>query len=921
MPGDRGESSSRETPARKRSGADLRLRSLAGFAVIVAAAVAAFPVAAYDVVGYTAAANNRFSSGFPTAPVTNTSGSFVGLAYSWLGVGWATSDPTKGFGFLTPKHYLVAKHYGGAATINLLAAGGQVITGTEASVTDTGYGFTNGGTQPADIAIGELTASLPAAYGLPRYGVFDANTSSTTNSSYAGQPLMVYGRGPDGTQSPRMGPATVGGAYAWNVSGSSSYIGSTVATGTLQVGDSGSPTFITWTNPNGAAEITIIGNNAATDFTSVNIYNFLGAAAVMNAVDALTTPDGYALKIVGTPSNTWVGSSSTSIGNRGAWGLSPPTPVPSDKYVLFSGTSAGNSRAVSVDTNANLRGLYFKSTGSGTLGFTFSGTSTLTIGRGGVTNYDSSPQTILSAITLGASQYWNVGSGGVTAAAVNTGTAGYLLEIDGSGTARFTGTISGAGGLALTGQRLELTGSNSYTGGTWVHNGTLSAAAGSLASTGTIAVEAGVLSAVNYNPSAPLTVSASGSAVISGTGLSLSAVSNANPSSSAVNFSAASGTITLASLAGVGATRFGSHAAITGGVSAGSVTVVQGLTAAISGGTVSAGSLTSGTVSGGVTAVVGSAAITRVSGGVTTIGGAATIGTLASGTIALSGSGSTISSLAGGRLAIDGGMVSVASGTFGGTITGTGGILVKAGGGVLSLTSSNGFAGSTSVQGGRLSLAHATALGASSVSVLPGGTLAVAPYLDTTVGGLDPNAGGLVDVGTGGMTVTAGLSTPSLISALLAGRNDGLWNGTSGITSSAVAADVAVGQERAIGWLDNGDGSVFFAYAAPGDTNLDGLVDVLDGANFEAAGKYDTNLPASWFQGDFNYDGIVDVLDAAFFVTTGLFNQGYYNQPPLAFGTGLGGLTAPVVAVPEPTGLAAAGLAGIMVLAAVRRRR
>jgi len=61
------------------------------------------------------------------------------------------------------------------------------------------------------------------------------------------------------------------------------------------------------------------------------------------------------------------------------------------------------------------------------------------------------------------------------------------------------------------------------------------------------------------------------------------------------------------------------------------------------------------------------------------------------------------------------------------------------------------------------------------------------------------------------------------------------------------------------------------------------------------------------------------VLDASFFVTTGLYNQGYYNQPPLAFGTGLGGLTAPVVAVPEPTGIAAAGLAGIIVLAAARR--
>jgi hypothetical protein len=92
-----------------------------------------------------------------------------------------------------------------------------------------------------------------------------------------------------------------------------------------------------------------------------------------------------------------------------------------------------------------LRGLSFKSTGSGTLGFTFSGTGTLTVGRGGITNYDTSRQTISSTIALGASQYWDVGPGGVTAAAINTGTAGYLLEIDGSGTARLNGAISGSG--------------------------------------------------------------------------------------------------------------------------------------------------------------------------------------------------------------------------------------------------------------------------------------------------------------------------------------------------------------------------------------------------------------------------------------------------------------------------------------------
>ncbi|MBU6221992.1 MAG: hypothetical protein KGR24_04500 [Planctomycetes bacterium] len=675
-------------PTGGRKGPSRGCGSAAGRAVVaVAALLAAGTAVAYDVVGFTPAANNRFSSGFPSAPVTNTSGSFVGLPYSWLGVGWATSDPTKGFAFLTPKHYLVARHYGGATTISLLSAGGQVVTGTEASVTATGYGFTNNGTQAPDISIGELTASLPSAYGLPRYGVFDANSSSTTNSTYVGQPLMVYGRGPDGTQSPRMGIATVNG---WSVSGSNSSITSNVTTGTLQVGDSGSPDFIRWTNPNGAAEIAIIGNNAATDFATINVYNFLGAAAVMNAVNALTTPDGYALKIVGTPTNTWVGSSSTSIGNRGAWGLSPPSSAPSDKYVLFSGTSAGNGRAVSVDTNANLRGLFFKSTGSGTLGFTFSGTGTLTVGRGGIANYDTSRQTISSTISLGSSQYWNVGPGGVTAAAINTGTAGYLLEIDGSGTARFTGTISGSGGIALTGKRLELTGSNTFRGGTWVHGGTLS-------------------------------------------------------------------------------------------------------------------------------------------------------------------------------------------------------------------------------------LGNASALASSRASVAAGGTLAVAAYLDTTVAGLDLAGGGLVDVGNGGMTVTAGMSATSLVAALVAGRNDGLWNGTSGITSSAVATDVALGEERAVGWLDKGDGSVFFAYAAPGDTNLDELVDSLDTANFLAGGKFDTLEPASWIDGDFNYDGFVDILDAASFASTGLFDTGYYNQPPLAFGAGIGSLAAPVAAVPEPTGLAAAGIAGIMALAAIRR--
>jgi hypothetical protein len=161
------------------------------------------------------------------------------------------------------------------------------------------------------------------------------------------------------------------------------------------------------------------------------------------------------------------------------------------------------------------------------------------------------------------------------------------------------------------------------------------------------------------------------------------------------------------------------------------------------------------------------------------------------------------------------------------------------------------------------------------------------------VGGLDLAGGGLVDVTSGFVTVAGGLSAADLVTQILAGRGDGSWNGTSGITSSTAAAAGALGIARAVGWLDNGDGSLAFAYAAPGDTNLDWQVDVLDAANVLASGKFNTGDPATWAEGDFNYDGVVDVLDAADFITTGLYNDGAYN-PPL-------GVAGAVAAVPEPT--------------------
>ncbi|MFM7245368.1 MAG: beta strand repeat-containing protein, partial [Planctomycetaceae bacterium] len=173
--------------------------------------------------------------------------------------------------------------------------------------------------------------------------------------------------------------------------------------------------------------------------------------------------------------------------------------------------------------------------------------------------------------------------------------------------------------------------------------------------------------------------------------------------------------------------------------------------------------------------------------------------------------------------------------------------VVKTGGGTLVLDQANTLTGSTTVQGGVLRLANGSALAASRLVVVAGGTGQVAPVTTTSVASLDLATGnGLVDLTSGALTIAGGMTGPQLVAEILEGRGDGSWSGTSGITSSVAAAEVASSIPRAVGWIDNGDGSLTAAYAAPGDTNIDWSIDILDASNFLALGKFDTGLPATW---------------------------------------------------------------------------
>lgn len=211
------------------------------------------------------------------------------------------------------------------------------------------------------------------------------------------------------------------------------------------------------------------------------------------------------------------------------------------------------------------------------------------------------------------------------------------------------------------------------------------------------------------------------------------------------------------------------------------------------------------------------------------------------------------------------------------------------------------FTGPMTVKDGELRIASTDALAASQVVPAAGTRVTVSAGLRTTVGGLAPLAGGVIDIGNGSITVAADLTKDDLLKAIRAGRGDGFWNGTSGITSSEAAAS---GGSRTVGWLEHGDGSITFAYAAAGDTNLDWSIDIIDIMNIVAGGRFNSGLPATWRDGDFNDDGLVDGLDFVALVATGLYARGDYNVPAAA-------VTA--AAVPEPS---SAWVAGLVALAA-----
>ena len=197
-------------------------------------------------------------------------------------------------------------------------------------------------------------------------------------------------------------------------------------------------------------------------------------------------------------------------------------------------------------------------------------------------------------------------------------------------------------------------------------------------------------------------------------------------------------------------------------------------------------------------------------------------------------------------------------------------------------------------------------LSAAALTVAASGTVRVGGSGVLQLGRLAVEPGGLFEIGTTRVEVAAGgFDAANIRTAIAAGGSGG-----TGITSVAVAAARAAGQSRAIGWLTDRDGVLALQLAAPGDIDLNGLVDVLDVSALLAADRFNSGNAASWSEGDFNADGSFDILDVGELINANVFDRGPYEAA---------GSVVAAAAVPEPGIPAAVAVSAFAVAWRARR--
>ena len=185
-----------------------------------------------EINNYVPAQYDRFSSGYPTAPVANTSGEFIGLGYDWSGVGWLSTIATRSYALLGPQHFLYAAHYPPSTGVPLRFAS------TDGQVRTYGVGQVSGSLL-GDLAVGTFTAAIPQADNVHPCTIL---FKGYAGSAYTGAEVFMYG------WTARIGLNWINEVFKFQ-GDPATYFGvaydtTTPGRASLQTGDSAGPTFV-----------------------------------------------------------------------------------------------------------------------------------------------------------------------------------------------------------------------------------------------------------------------------------------------------------------------------------------------------------------------------------------------------------------------------------------------------------------------------------------------------------------------------------------------------------------------------------------------------------------------------------------------------------------------------------------------------
>jgi fibronectin-binding autotransporter adhesin len=248
----------------------------------------------------------------------------------------------------------------------------------------------------------------------------------------------------------------------------------------------------------------------------------------------------------------WDGGSATTSNWSDAanWNPNGAPPDNGTADIVMAGTVRITPQVNAADGSWNILSLSFDNTAGS---FSIGGTSSLTIGTGGITNNDTSIQAINNNIVLAAAQTWNAASG--------------IIDLFGSISGSFAVTKTGTSTV-----RLQGTTANTYSGTTTVSTGTLqlnkTASVTALAGDIVIASGATVLSLADHQIGDTSSINVGGFLTFSG----VSAETIGSLVMSGGQVSTSSGTLTIGGNVSGGSNGAGDQGTILGNLNLGGAT-------------------------------------------------------------------------------------------------------------------------------------------------------------------------------------------------------------------------------------------------------------------------------------------------------------------------------------------------------------